>query len=128
MRLRRTRTALGPLEPVLHDAWLRAVARWSWARRRALLVVAVDDDHVDRAEPLVAEADGRIAVWVTCTDDVAPLGSLGWFVVRVEPSAPVDLDNEVDQVLASWRRACRVVDVVDLRAGEVVDLRAGRPA
>lgn len=117
MRFRRLRAALGPLEPVLHDAWLAGVARWSWARRRALVVVAVDADHVALAERLVARADGRAAVWVTCADDVAPLGSLGWFVVRLEPSGAVDLDHEVDRVLASWRRACRVVDVVDLRAG-----------
>ncbi len=118
MRYPRLRRLLGPLEPQVRDGyhWVRGrIARW---RRSALVVVALDADHDGAAEGLAADLDDRIGVWLCCRDDVAPPGSWGWFVVRLEPASvqhEVDRRAEVAAVVDSWRRACRNVAVRDLR-------------
>lgn len=114
MRLRWVRRRLGPLEPPLHDAWLRLVAGWERWRRSVQVVVATDRDHFDRLASEAARVDADIGVWITCADDVAPIGELGWFVVRLDPAAG---PGAVSDVVAAWQRACRRVRVVDLREG-----------
>jgi len=117
VRYRRLRRLLGPFEPQVRDGyhWVRGrIARW---RRSALVVVALDGDHDGPAQALPEDLDDRIGVWLCCRDDVAPLGSSGWFVVRLEPASVRHEDDrqaEVAAVVASWRRACRDVVVVDL--------------
>lgn len=118
MRYRRLRLLLGPLEPPVRDAyhWVRGrIARW---RRSALVVVALDADHDVPAQALAADLGDRIGVWLCCRDDVAALGSAGWFVVRLDPASvrrEQDRRTEVATVVTTWRRACRDVEVRDLR-------------
>ncbi len=122
------REALGPLEPPMHDAWLWVVGRVERLRRAAVVVVATDGGHLDRVADTAArpvDRRGRIGVWITCADDVAPFGDHDWFVVRLDPDpagpGPGDgprgstVDAGVAATVAAWRRACRRVEVVDLR-------------
>ncbi|MBY5162521.1 hypothetical protein [Salsipaludibacter albus] len=113
MRLARIRRALGPLAPVV-AGWVRRVqASVASRRRHALVVVATDQPHVDRAAVLGAELGDVTGFWLTSTDDVAELSRLGWFVVRLEPGSWTD--DEVATRLASIGTALVLDEVIDLR-------------